>query len=137
LVDENGTEMVIGADWNGLAMQTRTRWERKGNRVIDTPQLVRSVDDGIPFLLNSLDKPYDYTGLLGMPIVLAGRFWFHKRWKNVFASRRALFCSESAALMFKYVGYPMANLLDPSSTDPALLRHWQRQVVDHEEAVSS
>jgi hypothetical protein len=128
LVEEQGVEMVIGADWNGMAMQTRARFERKGNVIVDVPPLARIIDDGIPFILGALDTPYDYSGLFGMPLVLVGKFWFKKHWKNLFAERHALFCSEAAATMFRAINYPGAWMLDPSTTDPGTLRDWQYKV---------
>jgi hypothetical protein len=126
LVEEAGAELVVGADWNGLVMQTRARWERTGSRVVDVPPLARSLDDGIGVLLEMLDRPYDYAGLLGMPVVLAARFWFRRRCRNPLQSKGALFCSEAAATLLRAVGYPGAEQLDPATVDPGWLRAWQR-----------
>ena len=126
LVDVDGVDMVIGADWNGLVVQTVKRWERTGSRIVDVPPLEVGIDDGVPYLLSLLDAPYDYAGLLGMPIVLAARFWFRRRVRNPLQSPGALFCSEAAASVLKAVGYPGADRLDPSAVDPGWLRAWQR-----------
>jgi len=124
LVEESGVELVVGADWNGLVVQTRARWEARGNVVLAVPPLARPLDDGIPALLGMLDEPYDYGGLLGMPVVLLGRR-LHRSWRNRLHSPRALFCSEAAATLLRDVGYPGAEQLDPSVVDPGYLMRWQ------------
>jgi hypothetical protein len=127
LFEERGVEMIAGADWNGLVIQTRGRWERKGNRIADVPPLVKSMDEYIPDLLKLLDAPYDYTGLIGMIPVEIAKFWFHKRIRNPFDARSALFCSETGAKWLRAAGYPGADKLDPAATDPGSLKQFQHE----------
>ena len=125
LVEEGGVELVIGADWNGLVVQTRANFEKRGVTIKYVPPLLENLDEHIPELLRMLDTPYDYTGLVGMIPVEIARFWFHKRIHNPLHSRAALFCSETAAKFLKMIKYKGAEVLDPPSVDPGFLKDWQ------------
>ena len=123
LVSERGQDYVIGADWDGLRMQSRKHFEKDGSTIAVAP-LLMSLDDHLPELLEKLTTPYDYTGLIGMIPVEAARFWFRKRIHNPFHQAGALFCSEVGVKFLQLSGYPESSKLDASATDPGFLQGW-------------
>lgn len=127
LVEEGDSELVIDADWNGMVVRTRERWDKLGCVVVaEFPaRLETGTDANIPRLLRMLDTPYDYGGLVGMLVVSVGR-WLHRQWRNPFAAPGALFCSEAAVVLLQAGNYPEAWALDASATDPGTLLAWFR-----------
>jgi len=81
-----------------------------------------------------LGKPFDTPSLLGMTVVLLGR-WFSKKWRNPCHGAHALFCSESVVRMLREAGCPGAADLDADGTSPEDLleilerdrEHWHVQ----------
>lgn len=89
----------------------------------DSPSIVKlvtpkhSIEVGMNKMVDHLGDLYDYTGLFGMAWVEIGR-WLKKKWKNPWASSKAMFCSEMVARVLVDSNYPGAEKLIPEDTDP-------------------
>jgi hypothetical protein len=89
----------------------------KHNKMVKLVTPRNSIDMGLRIIANRyLGSMYDYAGLLGMVVVLVGR-WLHRKWKNPFRGSKYVFCSESVILaMRSSPGYEKLKL--DSETDP-------------------
>lgn len=79
---------------------------------------------------------YDFAGLVGMAVVMLGR-WLRRKWRNPLNAARAMWCSELVAHVLRWAGHPGAEKLVPTRTSPQdlldLLRALQAADVTAEE----
>lgn len=116
--------VVVGIEEGtfGYSIRTLENMRASGSTIVEELEAPVSLDDAVAKSFAWLGSRYDYTGLLGMAWVQVCRFFRHKTVRNPLASSHAMFCSESVARVLQMAGYPGAQHLDPSSTDPETLR---------------
>lgn len=98
---------------------------RRNNRIVKlvTPQ--HSIEAGLRDVANHyLGSMYDFAGLIGMAVVMLGR-WLKLKWRSPFRGARNVFCSEAVILAMKASpGYE--NLpLDSDSSPQDLLNYFE------------
>ena len=72
-----------------------------------------------------LGSTYDYAGLIGMSVVMFGRF-LKRKWKNPFRGSKSVYCSESVIdAMLWSPGYEKLDL-DPDSSPEDTLDHYEK-----------
>jgi hypothetical protein len=121
-----GREWVVEAGWNGVVIIPWSKFLRQ-NQVVKLIDIPDAYNLNLGDTLDMVGEPYDYRGLLGMTLVLVGR-WLKRKWKNPTQSGRALFCSEMTVILLQKAGYPGAETLDPRETSPDdILRLLERQ----------
>jgi len=116
LVDDPSGQMVLQAEQTFVA----TPWEQfnsGGNIIVALVDSAVPLDKGIADAKTWLGEKYDVEGLIGMFLVLVGR-WFRVKLRNPLQNSKQLFCSEAVAKVLKESGYPGTENMDPSSTSP-------------------
>lgn len=108
--------MVLDAHETGFRLITLDAF-RARNKIVAIVATKQDLDPGLRQAALWLGSRYDFAGLIGMVVVLVGR-WFKRRWRNPFRSSRSVFCSESVVRVLREVKYPGAENLDPESTTP-------------------
>jgi hypothetical protein len=109
-------DMLMEATTGGFRIVPFDKFSQQNTIVsVKTPKF--SIDAGLLKAVDWLGEHYDYRGLLGMLVVLVGR-WFKRQWKNPLASSKAMFCSEAVCRALKAVNYPGTAAMEPSTTDP-------------------
>ena len=93
---------------------------KKHNTVVEVVSPDVNIDAGLKLLSRSLGSAYDYPGLLGMGVVLLGR-WLHKKWKNPLASPKHMFCSEAIVKALQASNSVKAQDLVADQTSPQML----------------
>lgn len=91
------------------------------NRVVQVLDPDVDPTPGLKLLAHSLGDVYDYGGLLGMSVVLLGR-WFKRKWRNPLQSPKHMFCSEAIVVALQASASKKAEDLVPGSTSPQMLR---------------
>ncbi len=110
-----GMDMILEAVPGGFHLVTLEAFDKKYEIVYTVP--IVDVDDAeIRKATKWLGRNYDYLGVLGTLVVLAGRL-FNRKWRNPI-NTKAVFCSEALALLLQVSDYPNAEKLDPSATTP-------------------
>lgn len=107
---------VLESTGKGFHLIPFERWGRS-NAVVRTFDLPYPLEDGLAAVAGYLGESYDVGGLVGMVVVLAGR-WLRRRWRNPLASSRTVFCSEAVTRILVGAGVPGAEELDPEATSP-------------------
>lgn len=107
---------VVEAGWTGVDIISWDKFTRD-NKVVKMVNLPDAVDPDLAYTLEMVGEPYDYPGLLGMVLVMAGRH-FHRKWNNPTASGKAIFCSEMVTVLLQQSNYPGAEKLTPRNTSP-------------------
>lgn len=115
LFDFDGIPMVLEAAFEGVRLVPMASFEKR-NIIVALIPVPYSEDDLKP-LFNDLGDAYDFGGLLGSFFVQAGR-WFKRRWRNPWASRKAMFCSEAIAWWLQDLKYPGTENLEPDMISP-------------------
>lgn len=116
-----GVRCVVEAgDFGFFPSMTFDRF-RKKNQVVDFFPIRHDLRAGLHWAANHFGEKYDYGGLIGMAPVMLGRF-FHRRWRNPFGSRNALFCSEAISEIFKRSRVPGFQKFVPEETTPEQIR---------------
>ncbi len=111
------TKCVVEAGAFGFFPSRTLKRFRAKNRIVSLIPIQHDLTPGMRWAAESFGERYDYGGLFGMVVVVAGRF-FHRRWRNPIGSRHALFCSEAVAEILKRSGYPGAEAFVPEETTP-------------------
>ena len=95
----------------------------KHNKIVKLVKPKNPIDIGLRIVANRyLGTMYDYSGLIGMAVVLVGR-WLHRKWKNPFRGSKYVYCSESVILAMKTSpGYERLEL--DSDSDPQELLNY-------------
>lgn len=98
----------------------------KHNKIVKLVTPKNPIDVGLRIIASRyLGSMYDYAGLIGMAIVLLGR-WLHRKWRNPFRGSRYVFCSESVIMAMKTSpGYERVDL-DNDSSPEDLLEFFER-----------
>lgn len=110
-----GMDMILEAVPGGFHLVTLEAFDKKYEIVYTVP--INDVEDtDIRKSTKWLGRNYDYLGVVGTLVVLAGRL-FNKKWRNPI-NTKAVFCSEALALLLQLSKYPGAETLDPSATTP-------------------
>ena len=115
-----GVPCVIEASEKGFLPSMTFDQFLKKNALVTLVPIAPSLDVGLRWAAKNFGEAYDFTGLFGMAWVMLGRF-LHRRWRNPFDSRKALFCSEAIAKILSISGFPGAEFLVPEETTPQQL----------------
>ncbi len=118
-------EVVLEAHELGFRVMPRAHFERY-NRVVKLVAPRHAIDAGLRRVgQRYLGSMYDFAGLLGMTVVMIGR-WLKRKWKNPFRGSKAVYCSESVILAMKASpGYEGLKL--PTESSPQdLLDYFER-----------
>lgn len=117
-------EMVMEAHELGFRLTPLDHFTKYNKLVkVVTPKF--SIDGGLVQVAQRyLGSMYDYAGLIGMAVVMLGR-WLRLKWTNPFRGSKFVFCSEAVILaMRSSPGYE--NLELDSENDPqALLTYFE------------
>jgi hypothetical protein len=113
-------EFVMEAHELGFRLVPFERF-KEANTLVGLFEPVKPVDEGLKFVAGRyLGTGYDYGGLLGELVVIAGR-WFKRKWRNPIRSSSHVFCSEAVCMaMLQSPGYEDFKE-DPDSVDPQTL----------------
>jgi hypothetical protein len=111
-----GQDMVMEAIASGFQLIPYSNF-KSGNEIVTLITPVVPLDDGVKKATDWLGEKYNFEGLAGMLLVLAGR-WLGRKWRNPLRSAHSVFCSEVATMILQSVNYPGVMDLDPQSTDP-------------------
>jgi len=112
------TEMTLGAHAGGLTIIPLA--ECKDEILYVFEPIGPGLEVGLRKLVNLLNRPYDYQGLVGMSIVEAARA-MGLDVENPLQSEHRLFCSEFAKMVVNESGYEVLPDVHPGSCDPAQL----------------
>lgn len=108
--------MVMEAHELGFRLIPYKRFTDK-NTVVGVYHTKSALGDGLKWAAKWLGTAYDFTGLIGMSIVLLGRI-FKKRWSNPLQNSLAMFCSEMAVTVLQSSGVAWAKQVDSHGTSP-------------------
>lgn len=108
--------MIIEAAEHGFSLIQLDKFCEK-NRVITILVPKYDIANGLRHISRWFSTDYDYSGLVGMSVVLFGRM-IKKRFKNIFQQKRKRFCSESVVQMLQAIDYPKSDKLNASETTP-------------------
>lgn len=112
-----GFDVVLEAHELGFRLLPYEHFKRQNNIIaLFIPKM--DIDVGLARVAKEfLGRAYDFGGLLGMSVVLLGRF-LKRKWRNPFQSSKAAFCSEACVLALLYSDFPQAEHLLPHETSP-------------------
>ena len=111
-------EMVMEAVGAGFRIVPLDKFAQH-NRIVEIVTPRHPIDEGLKAAVDWLGEGYDARGLVGMGLLLLVRALRRRtrRVRNLFASRRALFCSEAVARACRASAYPGFDR-DPETTSP-------------------
>lgn len=111
-------EMVMEAVGAGFRIVPLDKFA-KHNRIVEIVTPRHPIDEGLKAAVDWLGEGYDKSGLVGLAALLLFRALRlrMRRARNVFASRRTLFCSEAVARACRAAKYP-GFAQDPETTTP-------------------
>jgi len=111
-------DMVLGTEKQGFQLIPYARFLAQNNVImIYDPDPSYRLDVGLRAVAPLIGEPYDKVGLLGMAWVMLCR-WLKRKARNPLASSKALFCSESVALVLVKSAVPEAAMLVPERATP-------------------
>ncbi len=115
-------DMVMEAHELGFRLTPYDHFKRH-NKLVALVTPLQPIDAGLKLIAQRyLGSMYDYAGLIGMAIVMFGRF-LKRKWKNPWRGSRYVYCSESVILAMKASpGYEGLDL--DSDEDPQDLLNW-------------
>jgi hypothetical protein len=107
---------------------------KKHNTMVALVTPKHPIDVGLRVVAHRyLGTMYDYAGLIGMMVVVVGR-WFQQKWKNPFRGAKNVYCSEAVILAMKQsAGYERLDL--DSDSSPQDLLNWFEKVEARGESV--
>lgn len=108
-------DMVMEAVGQGFRIVPFDKFQRH-NKVVAVFEPRHSIEKGLRDAVDWLGSAYDKGGLVGMVLVLVGR-WLRLWSRNPFRNSTTLFCSEAVARACLSSGYP-GFTFDPESTSP-------------------
>lgn len=113
-------DMVMEAHELGFRLTPLKQFERK-NEIVKLVEPKNNIDEGLRQIARRyLGSMYDYAGLIGMAVVMFGRF-LKRKWKNPFRGSKSVYCSEAVILAMKQsVGYEQLDLDSDSSPQDLL-----------------
>ena len=114
-----GTWLTLGANANGLTIETLSKFPDKIMHVYEfpSPGLVK----GLRAKANLLNSPYDYAGLIGMSLVEINDHLLERMVANPTLDYHKLFCSEYVTEVIRASGINILPKWLPGSVDPAAL----------------
>jgi hypothetical protein len=121
LSDIFGVPCVVEASEKGFFPSSSLARFEKDNEVVFLFPVEHDLSEGLRWAANHFGERYDFAGLFGMIRVLLGRL-FHRRWKNPWNNRKALFCAEAIAEVLKRSAYPKSEALRPADVGPEDIR---------------
>lgn len=123
LADIFGVPCVVEASEKGFFPSMSLERFRRKNEIVLLVPIEHDLSEGLAWAATHFGDRYDFEGLFGMIKVLIGRV-LHKAWKNPWNNRRALFCAEVIAEIFRRSRFPGAGALHPAETGPEDLRRF-------------
>lgn len=87
------------------------------NEIVDVINPGVDLTPGLRALTPILGSRYDFSGLLGMTIVLVGR-WFKRKWRNPCHSTSTMFCSEFVVRVLQASGDTRTASTEADMTSP-------------------
>lgn len=109
--------LVFQSNSRGPTLTTLAEFKSQ-HTIVDMVDPVIDLTDALTICINNtIGESYDYTGVLGMAIVLIGR-WLHTQWKNIFHDKNHQFCSELIVWLLQLANYPGADKLIADETTP-------------------
>ena len=112
-----GLPMVLESADVGFRLIPYENFKAQHNTVLAVLDPPYPLDVGVREAAMWIGESYDYTGLVGSVFVLLGR-WLKRKWRNPWASPKALFCTESVVRVMQASHYPGSETLDPTGTTP-------------------
>jgi hypothetical protein len=109
--------LVLEAHASGFRLVSLATFVRD-NRVVAIVAPAHDLSPGLPEAGGWLGDQFDVLGLVGIFLVLVGRWFRRTRWRNPFTSAHALFCSEAVVRVLKAARYPGAERLGDETTTP-------------------
>lgn len=108
--------------WEASAFGIRTislRRFTEANAIVARFDFGSALAPGVRAAVDELGEFYDFGGLLGMALVLVGR-WLHKKWHNPLHRSGSLFCSEMVTQVLQASGQGGERVaaLVPETTSP-------------------
>jgi hypothetical protein len=118
-------DMVMEAHELGFRLTPLKHFERH-NQIVKLAVPKNVIDVGLKVVANRyLGSMYDYAGLIGMAVVMFGRF-LKRKWKNPFRGAKSVYCSEAVILAMKASpGYGGLDL-DSDSSPQDLLEYFEK-----------
>jgi len=118
-------DVVLEAHELGIRLLPLAHFERT-NRVVKLVTPKYPIDAGLAMVARSyLGSTYDFLGLVGMAVVMVGRF-LKRKWSNPFRGSKSVYCSESVILaMLASPGYEKLDL-DPDSSPEDTLAYYEK-----------
>lgn len=109
-------EVVLEAHELGIRLLPLKHFERT-NRIVKLVAPAHPIDAGLRKVgQRYLGSAYDFAGLVGMAVVMFGR-WLKRRWKNPFRGSKSVYCSEAVILALKsspgYETFPLSSESSP------------------------
>jgi hypothetical protein len=113
-------DVVLEAHELGFRLTPRKAFER-GNRIVKLVTPRHALDVGLKYVAQRyLGSMYDFAGLVGMVVVMFGR-WLRRRWRNPFRGSKNVYCSEAVIIAMKAsAGYEGLKLSSESSPQDLL-----------------
>jgi hypothetical protein len=122
--DDFQRDMVLDAHETGCRLIPYDAFQKR-NQVVAVVRPRVSLVEGIRFMGAHLATPYNFGGLIGMGVVLLGR-WLRRKWRNPAQDAQGMFCSESVVHILQASSYPGAGMFVASETAPQDLLHFFR-----------
>jgi hypothetical protein len=112
-----GTDVVLQSTaFKGFQLVSYRDFQSSHN-IVKVMSVSAPLDIGIRKCSPLLGQDYDYLGVVGTLVVLAGR-WVKKKWRNPLNDSNAMFCSELVVKILQASGYPGSEALVPEATTP-------------------
>lgn len=116
------TPMVLEHSLDGLDLLTIEDFRRE-NTIFQLIRVDWDLSSAVRRQLELLGEPYNFNGLLGMLVVLAGRR-LRMRWSNPFRRADRRLCTEVVVHVLQESGYPGANSLRAEDLGPEDVRQF-------------
>ena len=118
-------DMVMEAHELGFRLTPFEHFQ-KNNKIVALITPKNNIDEGLRVIAHRyLGSMYDYAGLVGMAVVMVGR-WLKRKWSNPFRGSKLVYCSEAVILAMKASPGYGSMMLD-SDSDPQVLLNWFEQ----------
>lgn len=122
IVELYGKGWYVGAEATGIVMMPIEKFQ-KNNMIKAVCKVPEMTDEDLSVVMESLGESYDYAGLLGGIFPQIGR-WFKQKWKNPWANKKAMICSEFVTLALQEAEVKGAEDLDPTAVTPQDLKEF-------------
>lgn len=118
-------DVVLEAHELGIRLLPLDAFER-ANVIVKMVTPKNPIEVGLRMVAHSyLGSMYDFAGLVGMAVVMLGRF-LKRKWKNPFRGSKSVYCSEAVVLaLLASPGYETVPL-DPDSSPEDLLTFFEK-----------